>query len=154
MIARLIETIEIRKMTNDDLRQVIDIENKSYDFPWSEAVIKDCLVNNYDCYVAGQDNIFGYMISKITNQDSHILNLTIDSDYRGQGIGSNFLDLMIKECKLHRSNYIYLEARVTNTIARNLYQKFGFRSIGVRKNYYRNKLGREDAIVYRRNLLI
>ena len=58
MIARLIETIEIRKMTNDDLRQVIDIEKKSYDFPWSEAVIKDCLVNNYDCYVAGQDNIF------------------------------------------------------------------------------------------------
>ena len=94
------------------------------------------------------------MISKITNLDSHILNLTIDSDYRGQGIGSNLLDLMIKECKLYKSNYIYLEVRVTNTIARNLYQKFGFRSIGVRKNYYRNKLGREDAIVYRRNLLI
>ena len=154
MIARLIDTIELREMTNNDLQQAIAIEKKSYDFPWSDEVIKDCLVNKYDCYVAGNDNILGYMISKITNQDSHILNLTIDSEYRGLGIGSSFIDLMIKKCKLHRSEYIYLEVRINNTIARSLYQKFGFRSIGVRKNYYRNKTGREDAIVYRRNLLI
>tara|TARA_B100000212_G_C27247274_1_gene478590 strand:- start:81 stop:545 length:465 start_codon:yes stop_codon:yes gene_type:complete len=154
MIARLIDTIKLRKMTKNDLNQVIAIEKKSYDFAWSDAVLKDCLFNKYDCYVAGDDNILGYMISKITNQDSHILNLTIDSDYRGLGIGSSLLDLMIKECKLHRSEYIYLEVRLSNTIARNLYQKFGFRSIGVRKNYYKNKSGREDAIVYRKNLLI
>ena len=78
MIARLIDTIELREMTNNDLQQVIAIEKRSYDFPWSDVVIKDCLVNKYDCYVAGNDNILGYMISKITNQDSHILNLTID----------------------------------------------------------------------------
>ena len=154
MIARLIDTIELRGMTNNDLDQVIAIEGKSYDFPWSDVVIKDCLMNKYACYVAGNDSILGYMISKISNQDSHILNLTIDSEYRGLGIGSSFLDLMINECKLHRSEYIYLEARINNTIARKLYQKFGFRSIGVRKNYYRNKSGREDAIVYRKNLLI
>ncbi len=154
MIARLIDTIEIRKMMDYDLHKVIAIERKSYDFPWSDVVIKDCLTNKYDCYVAGNDSILGYMISKITDQDSHILNLTIDSDYRGLGIGSSFIDLMIKECKLHRSKYIYLEARISNTIARNLYQKFAFRSIGIRKNYYKNKSGREDAIVYRRNLFI
>ena len=154
MIARLIDTIELREMTNNDLQQVITIEKKSYDFPWSDIVIRDCLANKYNCYVAGNDNILGYMISKITNQDSHILNLTIDSEYRGLGIGSSFLDLMIKECKLRRSEYIYLEARINNTIARSLYQKYGFRSIGLRKNYYRNKTGREDAIVYRKNLLI
>ena len=154
MIARLIDTIQLRKMTKNDLYQVIAIEKQSYDFPWSDVVIKDCLFNKYDCYVAGDKNIYGYMISKITSQDSHVLNLTIDSDYRGLGIGSSFIDLMIKECKLHRSKYIYLEARISNTIARNLYQKFAFRSIGIRKNYYKNKSGREDAIVYRRNLFI
>ena len=154
MIARLIDTVELRKMTINDLLQVISIERRSYDYPWSDVVIKDCLVHKYDCYIAGNGSILGYMISKITDQDSHILNLTIDNDYRGLGIGSSFLDLMIKECKLRRSKYIYLEARMSNTIARNLYQKFGFLSIGVRKNYYRNKQGREDAIVYRRNLCI
>lgn len=154
MIARLIDTIQLRKMTKNDLYQVIAIEKQSYDFPWSDVVIKDCLFNKYDCYVAGDKNILGYMISKITSQDSHILNLTIDSEYRGLGIGSSFLDLITKECKLHQSKHIYLEVRLSNTIARNLYQKFGFRSIGVRKNYYKNKSGREDAVVYRKNIFI
>ena len=63
MIARLIETIELRKMISSDLCQVIDIEKKSYDFPWSEVVIKDCLMNNYDCFVAGKNNIFGSQVN-------------------------------------------------------------------------------------------
>ena len=154
MAVKSSELYRFLPMRVKDLDMIYELEKKSYDFAWSDAVLKDCLFNKYDCYVAGDDNILGYMISKITNQDSHILNLTIDSDYRGLGIGSSLLDLMIKECKLHRSEYIYLEVRLSNTIARNLYQKFGFRSIGVRKNYYKNKSGREDAIVYRKNLLI
>ena len=60
MIARLIDTIELREMTNNDLQQAIAIEKKSYDFPWSDEVIKDCLVNKYDCYVAGNDNCLLY----------------------------------------------------------------------------------------------
>ena len=153
MAARLIDTINITKMLPDDLLSVYQIEKDSYDFPWSEKIIEDCLLNNYDCFIAKNSRTVGYVIAKISSLDSHILNLTIDANYRGYGIGSSFVDLIIKECRLQGSHSIFLEARVTNLVARKLYQKYGFRSIGLRKNYYKNKSGREDAIVYRKNLI-
>ena len=153
MAVRLVDTITISKMESDDLPLVYQIEQDSYDFPWSEKIIEDCFFNNYDCYIAKSSKVVGYVIAKISNFDSHILNLTIDTNYRGYGIGSSFVDLIIKQCELQKSHSIFLEARVSNTVARNLYQKYGFRSIGVRKNYYKNRVGREDAIVYRKNLI-
>ena len=152
MAARLIDTIEIRRMKSMDLADVVAIETTSYDFPWSEKILKDCILQNYDCYVAEGLKIVGYVIANITSQESHVLNLTIDSDYRGFGLGSSFIDLVVNECKIKKSHSIFLESRVSNTIARNLYQKYGFRSIGIRKNYYRNSSGREDAVVYRKNI--
>ena len=96
MIAKVSELMEIREMSKEDLFQVNIIEKNSYDFPWSDKVLEECLEYNYDCYVAAHENlIFGYLISKISFPESHILNLTVDSNYRNNGIGSQLLDLTI-----------------------------------------------------------
>ena len=80
MAARLIDTINITKMLPDDLLSVYQIEKDSYDFPWSEKIIEDCLFNNYDCFIAKNSRAVGYVIAKISSLDSHILNLTIDAN--------------------------------------------------------------------------
>jgi len=68
MAARLIDTIVIRRMKSTDLADVFAIESTSYDFPWSEKILKDCILQNYDCYVAEGLKIVGYVIANITSQ--------------------------------------------------------------------------------------
>ncbi len=153
MIAEILKSIVIRPMKFNDLLQVIEIEKKSYDYPWSDRILYGCLENKYDCYVAAKNQkIFGYLISKISFPESHILNLTVDFEQRGKGIGSQLLDLALSKSKLFGSKAIFLETRKTNKIAKHLYNKYEFKKIGIRPNYYRTKDGKEDALVYCKEL--
>ena len=58
--------------------------------------------------------------------------------------------MVIAKCFILNSLDIYLETRVDNTAAINLYEKHGFRRISIRKNYYKTSTGREDAIVFKK----
>ena len=95
------------------------------------------------------NKIIGYVISKISTHESHILNLTIDKDYRGNGIASELIEMIIAKCHVLGSKMIFLETRVTNKPAKKLYEKYNFHTIGIRKGYYKTSAGREDAVVYR-----
>ena len=153
MIAKVSQFIELREMSQEDLFQVKSIERISYDFPWSDKILEDCLFYNYDCYVASHQNqVFGYRISKIAFPESHILNLTVDKNYRNNGIGSQLLDLVLSKSSLIGSNAVFLETRKTNKSAIYLYNKYEFKQVGVRANYYKTKDGREDALVYCKKL--
>ncbi|MEC9205604.1 MAG: ribosomal protein S18-alanine N-acetyltransferase [Pseudomonadota bacterium] len=153
MIAKAFKSIHIRPMGFDDLSQVIQIENKSYDYPWSNKILYGCLENKYDCYVAAQNGeVLGYLISKISFPESHILNLTVENRQREKGIGSQLLDLALSKSKLLGSQAIFLETRKTNEAAKHLYNKYEFKKIGIRPNYYKTKDGKEDALVYCKKL--
>ena len=150
MIANLLQFIDFEDMRMIDLDQVYDLECRSYEFPWSRNILKDCLLNKYDFYIASYNNkIIGYVISKISAHESHILNLTIDQDYRGNGIASELIEMIIAKCHVLGSKMIFLETRVTNKPAKKLYEKYNFHTIGIRKGYYKTSAGREDAVVYR-----
>jgi len=60
--------------------------------------------------------------------------------------------MIILKSRLYNSNSIFLETRASNLAAKNLYEKFGFKRIDIRKNYYKTFDGREDAIIYRKKL--
>ncbi len=153
MIAKIAQFIELREMRQEDLFQVKYIEKMSYDFPWSEKILEDCLLYNYDCYVASHQNqVFGYLISKISIPESHILNLTVDKNHRNNGIGSQLLDLALSKSTLLGSDTVFLETRKTNKSAIYLYNKYNFQQVGIRENYYKTKDGREDALVYCKKL--
>ena len=144
--------IKIVNMNLIDLDYVYELESKIYDFPWTRNIFKDCIINKYDCYIVKNHAVIGYVISKITSFDSHILNLTIDKEYRNIGLASNFIEMIILKYRLYNSNSIFLETRASNLAAKNLYEKFGFKRIDIRKNYYKTFDGREDAIIYRKKL--
>ena len=149
MIAKIKQLVEIEEMTLSSLNDVYDLEIKTYEYPWSKNILRGCVINKYDCFIATiNKQIVGYLITKISSPESHILNLTIDKYYRNNGIASQFLEMVILKCRLLKSNIIFLETRLSNSPAISLYTKFGFKKIGVRQNYYKSKNGREDAVIF------
>ena len=153
MSAKLSQFIEYRDIEMIDLDNIYDMECQSYNFPWTRNILKDCIMNRYDAYLATYNNIVvGYVFSKVTPFESHILNLTVNKKYRNNGIGSELLEMVIHKCLILKSEIILLETRLTNESAIALYEKYDFRKIGFRKDYYKTSLGKEDAVVYKKVL--
>ena len=135
------------------LTKVYELELESYDFPWTKEILRDCILYKYDSFVVVlNDYLVGYIISKITYPETHILNLTVKKNFRKNGIGKALVELIISDARLRNSENIILEVRANNTDAQSLYKKLNFEVIGTRKDYYESKNDREDAYVLNLNL--
>ena len=147
------ELFTYHPMHIDDLEYIYKLELESYSFPWTKEILRDCILYKYDSYsVFIDDTLVGYIISKISFPETHILNLTVDINYRNNGIGQALIELTINDARIRNSQDIILEVRSSNFIAQALYSKLGFEKIGIRKGYYDSENGREDAFVLRLKL--
>jgi ribosomal-protein-alanine N-acetyltransferase len=153
MSARKSDLYNFLPMDINYLTKVYELELESYDFPWTKEILRDCILYKYDSFVVVlNDNLVGYIISKITYPETHILNLTVKKNFRKKGIGKALIELIISDARLRNSENIILEVRANNTDAQSLYKKLNFEVIGTRKDYYESKDGREDAYVLNLNL--
>ena len=140
-------------MRVEDLDMVHHLETNSYQYPWTKEIIRDCILYNYDSYsVFFENTLVGYVISKISYPETHILNLTVDKTFRNNGIGKSLINLIINDARIRNSQDIILEVRSSNMVAQYLYEKLSFKKIGIRKDYYESENGREDAFVLRLEL--
>lgn len=149
MITPIRETLaHIRTMVRDDLALVSDIERRSYEFPWSHGVFRDCLLAGYHCVVTERGEVVvGYGILSIAAGEAHILNLCIDPHFRKLGYAERMLEQILVRARQAEVSEIFLEVRPSNESAIALYQKNGFRQIAYRPAYYQAREGREDAAV-------
>ena len=135
-------------MVSSDLAQVSDIERRSYEFPWSHGVFRDCLLAGYICLVLERgDQIAGYCILSVAAGEAHILNLCVDPNCRKLGYGNQLLEEILKRADSAEVKEVFLEVRPSNAGALALYRKKGFRQIAERPAYYQAHDGREDAAV-------
>ena len=145
--------VEIRTMIHDDVAQVADIERRSYEFPWSHGVFRDCLLAGYNCIVIErEERIAGYSILSIAAGEAHILNLCVDPKYRQLGYGQRLLEEILERAERDEVSEIFLEVRPSNKKAIALYNKKGFRHVASRPSYYQAREGREDAAVLSKRL--
>jgi ribosomal-protein-alanine N-acetyltransferase len=145
--------VVVRRMGHEDLAAVSDIERRSYDFPWSHGVFRDCLLAGYNCLVLVLDErTIGYAILSVAAGEAHILNLCIDPRHRSLGYGGRLLDEMLVIARAAEVTEIFLEVRPSNQAAIKLYRKKGFHQIASRPSYYQATDGREDAAVLARKL--
>ncbi len=145
--------VTLRNMVPNDLSQVSDIERRSYQFPWSHGVFRDCLLAGYNCVaVEHEETVVGYGILSIAAGEAHILNLCIDPSYRSLGLGQKLLDELLSRAREAEVSQVFLEVRPSNETAIALYRKRGFHKIANRKAYYQATDGREDASVYAKKL--
>lgn len=137
----------IRSMTKDDVDSVYIVEEDCFTDPWSKESIRKELKNDLARYlVAELDNkIVGYVGVWFVVDEGHITNVAVHSDYRGKKIGDKLVKEMVKLCKESKLVAMTLEVRSSNTVAQNLYRKYGFKMGGIRKEYYSDN--KEDAII-------
>lgn len=135
------------------LDSVLEIERESNPYPWTARNFSDCIEKGYYSMVL-EDNerLVGFAIMAISSEESHLLNIGVNKDFRGSGFGEQLLKKMIIAAEVMGSKKIILEVRVSNKIAYRLYEKLGFHEIGERKKYYRLPEGREDAYVMSKTL--
>lgn len=145
----------IRDMTYEDLSMVSDIERRSYEFPWSHGVFRDCLLAGYQNIVLLRgDEVAGYGVLSVAAGEAHILNICVNPDYRSRGYGEKLLDEMLFRARTASVRQIFLEVRPSNERAIALYRKKGFHQVANRPAYYQAHRGREDAAVLAKKLVI
>ena len=134
-------------MTKDDVDSVYIVEENCFTDPWSKESIRKELKNDLARYlVAELDNkIVGYVGVWFVVDEGHITNVAVHSDYRGKKIGDKLVKEMVKLCEESKLVAMTLEVRSSNTVAQNLYRKYGFKMGGIRKEYYSDN--KEDAII-------
>jgi ribosomal-protein-alanine N-acetyltransferase len=144
---------QLRTMTYTDLKHVIAIEVKAYTHPWTVGILRDCLRVGYSSWVLLKGkNIIGYGIVMLAAGEAHILNLCVDVNHQGKGLGRKLLNFMSDKAMQSEIDMILLEVRRSNQSAINLYMSEGFHELGVRDNYYPAEDGREDAIIFAKYL--
>jgi ribosomal-protein-alanine N-acetyltransferase len=145
--------LSFRPMQEADLTDVIEIERRSYPYPWTRMIFSDCLRAGYSCWVCERQGIIeGYGVLSVAAGESHLLNLCVRPETQQQGIGRNLLKYFISIARRHGAEVIFLEVRPSNKAALELYGKSGFNELGVRKDYYPAAIGREDALILGRVL--
>jgi len=143
------ESIELRfqKLEEHHLPSVVAIESNVYAFPWTHGNFRDSLYSGYDCMGAWHGNeLVGYSITMPALEEMHLLNLAVAKNWQGRGVGATILQHVIDKAAPTACEVIYLEVRPSNIAGLRLYERFGFRQLGLRRDYYPAVTGREDAL--------
>ena len=149
MSAVLKDVPELAAMREVDLDEVLAIENAIYTHPWTRGNFADSLRAGYDCCtwrLSGE--LVGYFILMAAAGEAHLLNLSIAERHQRRGHGSALLREAAALARRRGATHVFLEVRPSNQAAQNLYTRFGFRKIAVRRDYYPAQFGREDALVF------
>ena len=136
-------------MTLQRLDEVMSVEQRAYAHPWSRLNFQDTIKAGYEAQMLMADNtLLGYFVAMTGVDEVHLLNITVAPEFRGEGWARVMLDALAIWAKGLGADWLWLEVRVGNERAIQVYDAHGYRQVGRRKNYYPNDGGqREDALV-------
>ncbi|MCR4310817.1 MAG: ribosomal protein S18-alanine N-acetyltransferase [Deltaproteobacteria bacterium] len=140
-------------MGPSDLDGVMAIEEVSFPTPWSPGMFLEDFPRDFsDTLVAAgtDDEVLGYAVCWTLAGESHLLNIAVHPERRGQGIGRALLSECIRRAARAGASLIFLEVRAGNEAAQRLYRSMGFVFRGIRKGYYTDT--REDAVILDREV--
>ncbi|MFQ3549343.1 MAG: ribosomal protein S18-alanine N-acetyltransferase [Armatimonadota bacterium] len=137
----------IRNMTREDIPRVMEIERQCFTAPWNESAYITELTNRSAYYIVAEiDNIIvGFAGMWHLIDEGHITTIGVAKDYQGNKIGEQLLIRLLDETLKRRGHRATLEVRQSNLVAQNLYKKYGFKPVAVRRGYYTDN--NENAIV-------
>ncbi len=141
--------ITIKPMKQLDIDAVVEIEKESYgNHHWSKESFFNELSNDLACYFCAFDEegtLIGYAGTWQIMEEAHITNIAVKPAFRRRKTGEALLHKLVENCYENKVKYITLEVRVSNKTAIKLYEKYGFKSLGTRKEYYLDN--NEDALI-------
>ncbi|HHW95061.1 MAG TPA: ribosomal protein S18-alanine N-acetyltransferase [Mogibacterium sp.] len=145
--------IEIRKAKLSDIPAITRIEVESSNTPWSAKAITYDVTQNEKAYVIVADKNgekVGYADVWIIGGEAQINNIAVLEEYRGKGIGDAMLSHLIEVSKTKDCRLITLEVRRSNKAAISMYEKHGFITVGIRREYYKDN--NEDALLMNKDI--
>ncbi len=136
--------IHIREGVREDIPRLVALEKECFSSPWSEKGFADFFDSPYSvALVAECDGVVcGYVGMYLIAGEGEVTNLAVSGGYRRHGIGLMLMTALADTKGLTR---LMLDVRESNTAARSLYEKSGFKIDGKRKNFYEKP--REDAVL-------
>jgi ribosomal-protein-alanine N-acetyltransferase len=149
MNAVLKPEVRLESLTDALLDQVLRIENSAYAHPWTRGNFADSLKSGYQLVaLMGGDTLIGYFVAMEGVEEVHLLNITVAPEFQGQGYAVLMLDALAVWARSRHAQWLWLEVRVSNARAMQVYERYGYRRVGERKNYYPADQGqREHAVV-------
>jgi ribosomal-protein-alanine N-acetyltransferase len=125
-------------MVRRDISDVVAVEQKSFEFPWSEDDFLYCLRRRNSLGMVAEYNntIVGFMIYEIPKDKIHLLNLAVAPNFKRCGIGTAMVTKLANKLVTQNRNRVYLEVREYNLNAQLFFRSQGFRATKILKNYY------------------
>lgn len=140
--------VSIEPFQASDIDAVMAIETQAFKSHWpSTAFLNEITKNNLASYFVGKDSgrLVGYAGIWIVVDEAHITTIAVDQDYRRNKIGEQLILHLLTVAISKGARWATLEVRESNQGAQDLYKKFGFVSVGIRKNYYIEE--NENAVI-------
>ncbi len=141
------ENFEISPMMKQDTYSIAEIEKESFSSPWSQAALESELSNESALFFVARDSdeVLGYIGMHTVLDECYIANIAVGEKYRRRTVAMKLLLYSIEKARERNCSFISLEVRVSNTPAIALYEKFGFVSMGERKDFYSKP--KENALI-------
>lgn len=132
--------LSISIMNMEDLENIKNILENDFDDFWNYHIFKSELKNPNSTYFIAKINneIIGFVGVLIVIDEADITNIVVKKSFRGQHFSKKLLAFLIDYCDEKKCKKINLEVNSNNIIAIKLYKSFGFRQVGLRKNYYKD----------------
>ena len=139
--------VHIRWMIRRDMPEVLQTEQESFEFSWTEEDFLRCLrQRNCIGMVAEQgEKVVGFMIYELHKNRLHILNFAVHPSWRRLGVGAQMVAKLISKLSSHRRTRITLEVRETNLTAQLFFRSQGFKAVRVLRAFYEDS--GEDAFL-------
>ncbi|WP_328855588.1 ribosomal protein S18-alanine N-acetyltransferase [Microbispora hainanensis] len=133
--------IVLRRMTHDDLPAVMDIERTTFPADaWSEAMMRGELADQPRTrhYVVAElgDRVVGYAGLAAAGDQADVQTIAVLADHRRAGVGTALMNELLTEAARRGAVSVFLEVRADNPPAQAMYERFGFRRLGLRRSYY------------------
>jgi [ribosomal protein S18]-alanine N-acetyltransferase len=149
-LRREVEPVEVHvvPMRRRHLRSVLRIEEQVYPRPWSQSLfLSELALRSTRAYFVarvGRDTV-GYAGLMMSMEDGHVTTIAVDPRHHRVGVGTRLLLALAREAVARGAKSLTLEVRLSNKHAQELYRRFGFVPVGVRRGYYADT--GEDALV-------
>ena len=139
--------MKIIPMNESHVAQVAALETLCFSDPWSENSVASELTNPLSLWLIAEEDgrVCGYIGSQTVLDETDMMNIAVHPDYRRRGIAAGLISELVNRLKARGSHILRLEVRQSNAPAITLYERLGFKQLGLRKNYYRNP--KENALI-------
>lgn len=139
--------MEIRIAEEKDVPELFSMESVCFPDPWSQKSLRDTLKESCSFFVVAyeEDTLLGYINTTYVLDELNLNRICVLPEYRRTGAGSRLMEAMFSFAEEKKIASIFLEVRLSNLPAQKLYERFGFETVGKRRNFYTAPV--EDGLV-------